>query len=352
MTTLKLIFALLKETAVGYGRDRGGLLAAALAYHTVFSLAPLLVVSVAVAGFIFGEAAVTGELVTQISHVVGQETAVVIQNLIRNASEGSSGVVATAVSTVLLVYGASNVFRQLKSALNVIWGIVPGPDGGVLAMLKTRSLAVIMVMGIGFLLLSAQAASAVLAALGKELAAWVPGIGVILPHLNFFVTFLIITLLFAIIYKALPDATLAWRDAGVGAAFTALLFAIGQWIIGQYLARSSVGSAYGAASSLVILLFWIYISAQILLFGAEFTQEYANAYGGGVRPVAGAFLISRTPQQEEAAAAPPVYHPVPPAAPGAPPSQRQRWRPPLAAGLLGLAAGLFLGFLGSLMRER
>lgn len=348
MKYLKVIFTLLQETAVHYGQDKGAIAAAALAYHTVFSLAPLLVVSVALAGYVFGEVAVTGELVGQIEGVVGRETAVVIQSLIQNASLGSRGLWATIVSSVLLFLGASNVFNQLKTALNMVWGIEPAPNKGLLLVVQTRFLSILMVMGIGFLLLASVVTSTVLAALNEQLVHWFPILGGRLAVLNLGATFVLMTISFAIIFKALPDARVSWRDVLLGAVVTAIFFGLGVYLIGLYLGRSSVGSAYGAASSLVVLLFWTYMSAQILIFGAEFTRVYANKHGSQVIPKAHAVIVRRSPVLPS-----PVPVPLPPPVEVwetavAPPPRHIS----LATGLLGLALGLFLGFVGSLLRQR
>lgn len=353
MSYLKQIFELIQKSAQAYGRDKGSLLAAGLSYYAIFSLAPLLVISVAVAGFVFGEAAVQQELASQIEGVVGAEAAVVIQNLIGNVSRSSGGVIATIASTGLMFFGASGVFNQLKNGLNLVWGIESDPDEGVAGVIRDRLLAILMVMGIGFLLLLSLAVSAVLAALNDFLSEMIPIVGGFLPLLDFFVTLAIITLLFAIIFKTLPDAELVWRDVWLGAGVTALLFGVGEFLIGFYLGRGSVGSAYGAASSVVVLLFWVYMSAQIFMFGAEFTQVYANTYGSQVRPAGDALLIRRqeqedapgsvaiSPQSEQDAAPLMRSSPQSGAAP-APPGLH------LATGLLGLAVGMLIGFIGGL----
>lgn len=346
MNYVKIVYELVKETAVGYSRDKGPLLAAALAYHTIFSLAPLLVITVAVAGFVFGETAVEGELVHLIEDAVGREAGIVIQNLISNASQGSSGIFATILSTALLFYGATGVFGQLKNALNMIWGIARGPDPGILALLKTRFLAVLMVMGIGFLLLTVVATNTILTAINSRLAAQGADMRAALPGVNFLITFVILTLLFAIILKTLPDATVAWRDALVGGGVTSFLFGIGQFVIGWYLGSRSIGSAYGAAGSLVVVLFWIYISAQILLLGAEFTQVYANKHGAKVYLPENAILLHKNVNHRPRLEPPPAQPIL------LPPEPVPVWRKQVATGLLALAAGLFLGFLGSQLRQR
>lgn len=280
----RLIFEQLKETAVGFSKGKGSTLAAAIAYRTLFSMAPLLVIAVAVAGWVFGEQAVTGELVAQIEGIVGEETAVLIQNLLSSASQGSSGTIATIISVAVLFFGASGLFGQIKVALNQIWGVAPPPAEsglqGVVKVIKTRLLAFLLVILIGVLLLVTLAITTALSALDAYLGDSWSGAG---PVLNNLVSVGIMAVLFAIIFKVLPDAAVAWRDVGLGALVTAVLFGLGEYLISLYLTRTSVGSTYGAAGSLVATLLWIYYSAQIFLFGAEFTQVYANKFGSRVR---------------------------------------------------------------------
>ncbi len=351
MNHLRTVYELVRETAVDFGRDKGPLLAAALAYHTIFSLAPLLVIVVAVAGFVLGEQAVAGELVHLIEGAVGREAAVIIQNLISSASQGRTGVWATIFSTALLFLGASNIFGQLKTALNMIWGIAQGPDPGLLALIKTRFMAIFMVMGIGFLLLTAVATNTILTTITRRLAAQGADVRAALPGINYLITFAVLTLLFAIIYKTLPDARVAWRDALVGGGVTSLLFGVGQFFMGLYLSSSSIGSAYGAASSLVVILFWIYISAQILMFGAEFTKVYANKHGAKLQVPEKAVLLQKNIYTRSNPVLP--LAPEPPVEPVAlvPGSVRPFWRRQVATALLALAFGLFLGFLGNQMRR-
>lgn len=349
MNYLRAIFELVKETAVDFGRDKASLLAAALAYHTIFSLAPLLVIVVAVAGFVLGEQAAAGELVHLIEGTVGREVAVIIQNLISSASQGRTGVWATIFGTALLFWGASNIFGQLKTALNMIWGIAQGPDPGFLALIKTRFMAIFMVMGIGFLLLTAVASNTILTTITRRLAAQGADVRAALPGINYLITFAVLTLLFAIIYKTLPDARVAWRDALVGGGVTSLLFGVGQFVMGLYLSSSSIGSAYGAASSLIVILFWIYISAQILMFGAEFTKVYANKHGAKLQLPDRAVLIQKNvytrPNNLPPLSADPLL-PEPVVLP-----ERPFWRRQVATALLALAFGLFLGFVGNQMRR-
>jgi membrane protein len=347
---LRESFALFKDAAVAWGQDKGSLLAASLAYYTLFSLAPLLVISVAVAGFVFGEAAVEGQLVGQIEGVVGREIAITIQRIIENAAAvRTSGILATIIGVVVLFVGASGVFGQLKTALNMIWGISRQPGGGLLSVIKTRFLAFTMVLGIGFLLLLTVAMSVALSALRKYLATLSPALISNLPRLDIIAAMVVITILFAIVFRMLPDAEVAWRDVWLGAIVTALLFALGEYLIGLYLANSSIGSAYGAAGSLVVILVWIYYSAMILMYGAEFTKLYANCYGSKIRPAENARFVAAPPRS---AAAKPLPAPPPPAAGAAPaaPSPGQTRRQ-IATGLIGLALGLLLAFVAGWRRH-
>ncbi len=268
--------AVLKRTFTKWSEDKASRLAAALAYYTVFSLAPLLVILIAVVGFVFGQKAAQGHIEAQIQGVVGPETAKAIQTMVRNASNPRSGIIATALSVVTLVFGASGVFSELQDGLNTVWEVTPRPDRGVGGILRDRLWSVLMVLGIAAVLFVSMIASTILSALNGYFAQLLPGLGFLPELLNDLISFAIGTLLFAMIYKVLPDVTVAWRDVWVGAAVTSLLFTAGKFLIGLYLAKTSAASAYGAAGSLVIILLWVYYSAQILFLGAEFTQAYAN----------------------------------------------------------------------------
>jgi membrane protein len=343
------IFELLKESAKGWAKDNASLLAAALAYHTIFALAPLLVIAVAVAGVVFGEAAVQGQIVAQIEDAVGRETAVVIQNLVANASQSGASVIATVLSSVLLLLGASGLFSKLQKTLNMIWGLTPAPEQGILNVLKKRSLAFGMVLIVGLLLLLSQVATAIITAVSNSMADWLPEVGTLLPELNFLASLFILTILFALLFKMLPDADLTWKDVLLGAAVTTLLFLLGRYLIGLYLSRGSAASTYGAAGSLVLILLWVYYSAQIFLFGAEFTQVYANKYGSRLKPANNAVWRDSNNLPDEVNS-----HPYRIAAAPAPPDEPEeetavpRWQHPIATGLFGLAAGLLLMFLSSL----
>jgi membrane protein len=292
------ILDLLKETFSEFGEDKVQRLGAALAYYTIFSLAPLLVIVIAIAGFVFGEEAARNQIVGQISGLVGESGAELIQTMIQGASEPRTGIIATIVGIVTLVLGAGGVFGQLRDSLNTIWEVEPkpGPGGiqGVLHALKNNFFSFTMVLGTGFLLLVSLVLSAALTALGDWISGTFSGIGpLILGILNFVISFGVITLLFALLFKIVPDAEIAWKDVWIGAIITALLFTIGRFVIGRFIATQSAVAAFGAAAALVLLLIWIYYSAQILFLGAEFTQVYANRFGSRIAPAEDAMPLTK-----------------------------------------------------------
>ena len=289
---VKAIFELIRDTAQGYSADKGPMLAASLAYYTMFSLAPLIVLTVALVSIFYGEKAVAGELVAPIERVVGREAAVVIESIIENANTTSSSTTATIISTALLLLGASGVFTQLKRAINSMWRIAQPPNKGVWAIIQNRILAFIMVLGVGALLIVSLATSTILGIVNQWLSDIVPVLATVLPLLDFVVSFTIMIGCFALIFKFVPDAEVSWQDVGLGAVVTAVLFSLGEYLISWYLSNWTGGAAYGAASSLILLLFWLYLSAQILLFGAEFTQVYANRYGSRLTLAEGAIQVT------------------------------------------------------------
>ena len=278
------VWELLKKTFTAWSDDTVPRHGAALAYYTVLSLVPLLVVIIAMIGLIFGREAAEGYILEQIGSLVGPQSAAAIKEMIQRASEPSTGIVATVAATGTLLLGASGVFAQLQDSLNSIWGVRPKEGRGLWGLVRDRFLSVAALLGTGFLLLVSLALSAVLSAFGKWFGGWLPAPEFALQLLELLISLAVITGLFALIFKVLPDAHVAWSDVWVGAALTALLFTVGKFAIGLYLGKSDVGSAYGAAGSLVILLVWVYYSAQILLFGAEFTQVYANSLGLRIVP--------------------------------------------------------------------
>ena len=326
-------WALLKETFTQWGDDRVPRLGAALAYYTVFSIVPLLVIIIAMVGLVFGQEAAQSYILEQIKGLVGEQSAEAIKEMIERANKPSQGMLATVIAIATLLLGASGLFGQLQDALNTIWGVEAKQGRGIWGIIKDRFLSFMAVLGTGFLLLVSLVLSAVLSAMGKLFEAWLPGPEIILQILNFAVSFAVITGLFAMMFKILPDANIAWRDVGVGAAMTALLFTIGKFLIGLYLGKSDVGSAYGAAGSLVILLVWVYYSTQILLFGAEFTQVYATRYGSRITPTENAVATddkSKGVRPEREAKAQDSHAPIP-ARPRLDPQGRRHVRVPVPA---------------------
>jgi len=283
---LQTIWQLLKDTYKEWSEDEASRLAAALSYYTAVSIAPLLIIAIAVAGFFYGEQAARGQLVTQIQGLIGVEGAKFIQDVIANAHKPAVGTIAGILSIATLLWGSTNVFDQLHTSLNAIWDVKAKPTHGIWATIKERFFSFTLVLGVGFLLLVSLLLSAILVVVANWFNHLLPGVAWLWEVLNFVISFGVITLLFGLIYKILPDAEVAWRDVWLGAAATALLFTIGKFLLGLYLGNT--GSSYGAAGSLVVFLLWVYYSAQILFFGAEFTQVYANQRGQGIQPAANA----------------------------------------------------------------
>jgi len=254
-------------------------LAAALSYYTIFSIAPLLIVLISVAGLLFGQDAVRGELVTQISGLVGPDGAKAIEDLIANASRPASGVLASLLGIAVIIFGAVGVLVALQDALNTIWEVPPNPDAGIGDAIRHRFGSLLLVLAIGFVLLVSLVISAVLAAANSYFTALIPGNEVVWMIINFIVALGVVTLLFAVMLKFLPNVQIPWSDVWVGAAATAILFSNGKTVVGLYLGQSGIGSTYGAAGSLVIVLVWVYYSAQIFFLGAELTRVYAQRHG-------------------------------------------------------------------------
>ncbi|MBW4564767.1 MAG: YihY/virulence factor BrkB family protein [Mojavia pulchra JT2-VF2] len=290
--SLQAIWRLFKETFQEWSDDKASRLAAALAYYTIFSIAPLLIIVIAIVGAVFGEEAARGEIVRQIQGLVGKPGAQVIETAIRNANQPQAGTIASIISILVLLLGATGLFTELQDALNTIWEVKPKPGQGVNNMVRQRFLSFAMVLGIGFLLLVSLVISAALTALVTYFSNLVPGIDFIWQIVNFILSFTITTVLFGLIFKVLPDAKITWGDVLIGASITSILFSIGRYLLGQYLGNGSFGSTYGAAGSLVVILAWIYYAAQILFFGAEFTQVYARRYGSGIVPTKNAMPLN------------------------------------------------------------
>ena len=289
----EVVWFLLKTTATQWINDKCPQLGAALAYFTVFSLAPLVLVLLAFFGFFFGSEHAKDKIVEQLQYLIDPSGIKVIQDIAASASQPQSGFLATTIGIIVGLFGASGVFGQLQEALNTIWGVKAKPGAGLWAFIRARFLSFAMVAGVCFLLLISLTVESVLRGLSNYLQNLLPG-----GHILALVLFLILDLgvvivLFAMIFRFLPDVKIAWRDVWIGASLTAVLFVVGKFLLGLYLGSGAAGSAYGAASSLITLLLWIYYSAQILLFGAEFTQVYTHAYGSLVEPEDHAVRVKR-----------------------------------------------------------
>jgi membrane protein len=272
------LLALLRETLAGFFEDEALTRGAAISFYTITSIGPVLFIVVAIAGLAFGEEAASGAIAAQLAGLMGQQSADLLQSAIQGAAGRSSGVLATAFGIVMLVITASGVFTEMQQSLNVIWKAVP-PETTISGLLRARALSLGLVGALGFLLLVSLVISAVLTAMSDYISAAIPSGHLLLQAVNFVVSFGLIAVLFAAIYKVLPDKRIAWRDVVVGAIVTALLFTAGKFLIGLYLGSSSIASSYGAAGGLIIALLWVYYSAQIFLVGAEFTKVYAHHHG-------------------------------------------------------------------------
>ena len=297
MVSLRKTWGLLKETFSEWKFNEVSLLASSLAYYTVFSLVPLMIMVIMLVGAIFGEAAAKGQIVGQIQGVVGKDAAQVISNAIANMrADATGGQFSFILNLVFLAFGASGVFAQIQSALDKIWEVEPAPGNNLLHFLRKRFLSFAMVLVIAFLLLVSFVANTALAAFVGFLNTVVSGLGYLWQTLSFLLSFGVITLLFALIYTLLPDAKVKWRDAFVGATITAILFMLGQFLFGLFLRQTEFGSAYGVAGSFLVIITWIYYAAHILFLGAEFTKVYAKRHGSPIEPEE--YAVSR--QESEA----------------------------------------------------
>ncbi|NJK78752.1 MAG: YihY/virulence factor BrkB family protein [Chloroflexaceae bacterium] len=275
-----------KQVFQEWNQDKVPRLAAALAYFTIFSIAPFFIIVIAIAGFIFGREAATDQIVGQLQGLMGTAGAEAVQGIIQRANEPQGGLVATVIGLVTLFIGSTGFFGQLQDALNTIWRVQPRPDLGIKNIIYSRATSFVVVLGVGFLLLITLVLSTVLSAFGDVLGGYLPGGagGLALQLINFVISFLVTTLLFAMIYRLLPDAKVAWSDVWIGATITALLFAIGRYLIGFYIGNSNFTDTYGASGAIIVVLIWVYFASLILLLGAEFTFVYAQRYGSQIVP--------------------------------------------------------------------
>ncbi len=278
------VVVLLKETAAGWDEDNVPRLAAALAYYTLLSIAPLIVLAVAITGLAFGEEAARQHISGELAGVVGGGAATAIQSIAANARAPGTGIVSLIIGIVVLLFGASGVFGELQGALNTVWQVAPKPGRGIVGVIKDRFFSFTLVVGVAFLLLVSLVVSAGLTWVGQVFEHSLPGGALLWQMLNFCISLAVVTALFAVMFKMLPDVHVKWRDTWVGAAVTAGLFTLGKFGLGFYLGSAGVSSAYGAAGSIVALVIWVYYSSQVVLVGAEFTEAYARHFGSKITP--------------------------------------------------------------------
>jgi len=291
------IWYLIKETFNGFVEDNGIKLSAALSYYTIFSLPPLLLIIISISGIVFGADAARGEMFGQINVLVGNDAAVQIQNTIKNVTLTNSNVFVTTIGIIILFIGASGVFAEIQDSINYIWGIKAKPNRGIIKYIYNRLMSFSMIASMGFLLLVGLIINSLVDILNKRLGIIFHQETFILFYaLNLFIVFVTITLLFSLIFKTLPDGKIAFRDCFIGASFTAFLFMIGKFAIGFYLGSYNIASIYGAAGSIIIILIWVYYSAIILYFGAEFTKVYALTHGQKIIP--NAYSVQITKEKE------------------------------------------------------
>ena len=315
------LFHLCKKAVLSWIDDFAPSMGAAISYYTVFSLAPLLVIVIAVAGAVFGREAVQGEIVGQLQGLIGRDGALAVQGLIKSASEPAKGLLAGVISIGVLLVGATTVFAELQSALDRIWHVPEkAKPSGVWAVLRARVLSFGLIMGVAFLLMVSLSVSAGISAMGSWASGLLPGWELVLQGINMVLSIAITMVLFAMIFRFMPSVPIAWSDVWVGAAVTAVLFELGKFLIGLYLGKSGVNESFAAAGSLVVLLAWVYYAAQIFLLGAEFTKVYADDRGAKV----GVDATAATHHSAEVAASgtdaltpPPVAAALPPVCTGA-----------------------------------
>ena len=281
---LRKVGKLLQETFSEWQEDKASRIAAALAYYTVFSISPLLVIAIAIAGAFFGQETAQDQITEQLTQLVGEDGVKPILVGLKNISQPEIRGLASWISIGVLLIGASGIFAQLQDALNTVWNVKPQPGQGILPFLRRRISSFFMVLAIGFLLILSLILSTVVSTLSRYRVDFLPGSAVLWENIDFVISLGLITFLFCLMFKYVPDAKIAWKDVVVGSVITALLFIFGKFLLGLYISRGSLGSAYGAAGSLIVFLAWVYYSAQIILLGAEFTHVYTRMYGSKIRP--------------------------------------------------------------------
>ena len=297
--SFKTIWAIVKSASNGFIDDKLMKLSGALSFYMIFSMGPLLLIIITMCSIFYGRDAVQGKVYAQLERFVGHDTAIQLQSIIQHAAISGKSIFATVIGILFLVIGASSVFAEMQDSINMIWGLKPKPKSGWWGFLKSRLLSFSIVVSLGFLLLISLVVSALVEALGTQLQAAIPGVSVVFVYIiNLGITVLITSFIFAAIFKVLPDAEIKWKDVSIGAVTTTVLFLLGKFAISFYISKSNIGSTYGAAGSLIVVLLWVYYSAMILYFGAEFTKFYAVALGSEIKPAAYAVTVHQVEVEE------------------------------------------------------
>ncbi len=295
----KKFWHVIKEAAKAFAADNAVKLSAALSYYTIFAIGPLLVIVLSLAGIFLGEAAVAGKLYGQIKGLIGSDAALQVEQIIQNIQKTNKSTIGAIIGTIVLVVGATGIFAEIQDSINFIWSLKAKPKRGLIKLLKDRLLSFSLIISLGFLLIVSLTANAVMDLLSDQLAQFFPDTMVyVIKVMNVALIFCVISLLFAIIFKVLPDGKIKWKDAFIGAFFTSLLFFLGKYAIGYYLGNSKLGVTYGTAASIILILTWIYYTSIILYFGAEFTKVYALEYGSGIVPNENAVFIIKQETKE------------------------------------------------------
>jgi membrane protein len=299
---------ILKGTFNGFMGDKGLKLSASLSYYTIFSLAPLLLLVISLAGAIFGQEASEGRIFEEINGLIGSQAALQVQQIIRNLQLSGKSTISAIIGAITLVIGATTVFGEIQDSINSIWRVKAKPKKGWLKLIKDRLLSGSIIVGLGFLLIVSLIINGALMALNDILQAYFPDLTIILLNIaNIVISFMVITVLFGVIFKVLPDAKIAWKDVRAGAFFTALLFMLGRYLIGLYIETTAAGSPYGAAGSIIVILLWVYYTAAILYFGAEFTREYACFKGTKIEPADYAVYVEQKETEKNVKFIPPKH---------------------------------------------
>jgi len=307
-TSLKNALKILTNTFKGFMADKGLKLSASLSYYTLFSLAPLLLLVISLAGVIFGQEASEGRIFEEINGLIGNEAASQVQQIIRNLQLSGKSTISAVIGGITLVIGATTVFGEIQDSINMIWRVKAKPKRGWLKLLKDRLLSGSIIVGLGFLLIVSLIINGALVALNDILKAYFPDLTILILNIaNIVISFLVITVLFGVIFKVLPDAKIAWKDVRAGAFFTAVLFLIGRYLIGIYIETTAAGSPYGAAGSIIVILLWIYYTAAILYFGAEYTREYACFKGAQIEPADYAVYVEQKETEKNVKFIPPKH---------------------------------------------